>query len=84
MLSYSPYGNVEPKAYLNNLITAGLNDPRVHCSDPAKWTAKLRAKKTDDNLLVLNTNMGAGHRAATTRFAKGPSITPSSSTSWTR
>ena len=50
------------------LITAGLNDPRVHYWEPAKWTAKLRAMKTDDNLLILKTNMGAGHGGASGRY----------------
>ena len=68
MLSYSPYDNVEPKAYPNMLITAGLNDPRVQYWEPAKWTAKLRANKTDDNLLILKTNMGAGHGGASGRY----------------
>ncbi|MFQ6113017.1 MAG: S9 family peptidase, partial [bacterium] len=54
--SYSPYDNVEAKAYPNMLITAGLSDPRVQYWEPAKWTAKLRAMKTDDNILLLKTN----------------------------
>ncbi|MFQ5649876.1 MAG: S9 family peptidase [bacterium] len=66
--SYSPYDNVEAKAYPNILITAGLNDPRVQYWEPAKWTAKLRALKTDDNLLLLKTNMGAGHGGASGRY----------------
>ncbi|RMF55053.1 MAG: S9 family peptidase, partial [Calditrichaeota bacterium] len=66
--SYSPYDNVERKAYPNMLITAGLNDPRVQYWEPAKWTAKLRALKTDDNLLLLKTNMGAGHGGASGRY----------------
>ena len=68
MLSYSPYDNVEPKDYPNMLITAGLNDPRVQYWEPAKWTAKLRANKTDGNLLILKTNMGAGHGGASGRY----------------
>jgi oligopeptidase B len=66
--SYSPYDNVEAKDYPNILITAGLNDPRVHYWEPAKWTAKLRALKTDDNLLLLKTNMDAGHSGASGRY----------------
>lgn len=66
--SYSPYDNVEAKAYPDILITAGLNDPRVQYWEPAKWTAKLRALKTDDNLLLLKTNMGAGHGGASGRY----------------
>jgi oligopeptidase B len=68
MLSYSPYDNVEAKAYPNLLITAGLNDPRVQYWEPAKWTAKLRALKTDTNRLLLKTNMGAGHGGASGRY----------------
>ncbi|MCP4570549.1 MAG: S9 family peptidase [FCB group bacterium] len=68
MLSYSPYDNVEAKAYPNILITAGLNDPRVQYWEPAKWTAKLRAHKTDTNRLLLKTNMGAGHGGASGRY----------------
>ena len=61
MASYSPYDLVEAKAYPNLLVTAGLNDPRVAYWEPAKWTAKLRATKTDQNWLLLKTNMTAGH-----------------------
>ncbi len=66
--SYSPYDNVEAKDYPNMLITAGLNDPRVQYWEPAKWTAKLRALKTDDNILLLKTNMGTGHFGASGRY----------------
>lgn len=68
MKSYSPYDNVEHKAYPNMLVTAGLNDPRVGYWEPAKWVAKLRANKTDGNLLLLRTNMGAGHGGASGRY----------------
>jgi oligopeptidase B len=68
MLSYSPYDNVEAKDYPHVLITAGLNDPRVPYWEPAKWTAKLRATKTDTNRLLLKTNMGAGHGGASGRY----------------
>jgi oligopeptidase B len=68
MRSYSPYDNVEAKNYPNMLITAGLNDPRVSYWEPAKWTAKLRANKTDKNLLLLKTKMESGHFGATGRF----------------
>jgi oligopeptidase B len=68
MLSYSPYDNTEAKAYPTILITAGLNDPRVQYWEPAKWVAKLRALKTDDNLLLLKTHMGAGHFASSGRY----------------
>jgi oligopeptidase B len=68
MRSYSPYDNVERKDYPNILVTAGLNDPRVAYWEPAKWTARLRALKTDDNRLLLKTNMGAGHGGPSGRF----------------
>ncbi len=68
MKSYSPYDNVKRQDYPSILITAGLNDPRVGFWEPAKWTAKLRALKTDHNLLILKTNMGAGHGGLTGRF----------------
>jgi oligopeptidase B len=70
MKSYSPYDNVEAKAYPNILITTGLNDPRVAYWEPAKWTAKLRALKTDHNTLLLKTNMGAGHGGASGRYER--------------
>lgn len=66
--SYSPYDNVEAKEYPHILVTAGLNDPRVHYWEPAKWTAKLRALKTGDNRLLLRTEMGAGHAGPSGRY----------------
>ena len=66
--SYSPYDNVNAQNYPHMLVTAGLNDPRVAYWEPAKWTAKLRAKKTDGNRLLLRTNMGAGHGGASGRY----------------
>ena len=66
--SYSPYDNVEPKAYPPMLITGGLHDPRVTYWEPAKWAAKLRATKTDDNLLLLKTDLGAGHGGMSGRY----------------
>jgi oligopeptidase B len=68
MLSYSPYDNVEKKAYPHLLVTTGLHDSQVQYWEPAKWTAKLRAMKTDQNLLLLHTNMDAGHGGASGRF----------------
>ncbi len=68
MISYSPYDNVIAQDYNHILITAGLNDPRVQYWEPAKWTAKLRAVKTDQNVLLLKTNMGAGHGGASGRY----------------
>jgi oligopeptidase B len=66
--SYSPYDNVEAKPYPPMLITGGLTDPRVTYWEPAKWAAKLRATKTDDNLLLLKINMGAGHGGKSGRW----------------
>jgi len=68
MKSYSPYDNIEPKAYPHILATAGLNDPRVAYWEPAKWVARLRTTKTDQNLLLLQTEMTAGHAGASGRF----------------
>lgn len=68
MKSYSPYDNVEKKAYPNMLITTGLHDSQVQYFEPAKWVAKLRELKTDDNLLLMETNMEAGHGGASGRF----------------
>ncbi len=69
MKSYSPYDNVEAKAYPHMLVTTGLNDPRVAYFEPAKWVAKLRRDKTDDHTLLLKTHMGAGHFGSSERFA---------------
>nr|WP_220348527.1 prolyl oligopeptidase family serine peptidase [Alkalilimnicola ehrlichii] len=66
--AYSPYDNVRAQAYPHLLIVAGLNDPRVQYWEPAKWCAKLRATKTDDNLLLLKTHMGAGHAGVSGRY----------------
>ena len=66
--SYSPYDNVRAQHYPPMLITGGLNDPRVTYWEPAKWAAKLRATKTDDNLLLLKINMGAGHGGKSGRW----------------
>jgi len=66
--AYSPYDNVVAKAYPNILAVGGLTDPRVTYWEPAKWVAKLRASKTDKNLLMLKTIMTAGHGGASGRF----------------
>ncbi|WP_215222979.1 S9 family peptidase [Echinicola shivajiensis] len=68
MLSYSPYDNIEKKDYPNLLITSGLHDSQVQYWEPTKWAAKLRTEKTDHNLLLLYTNMDAGHGGASGRF----------------
>ena len=66
--AYSPYDNVTSQSYPNILALAGLSDPRVTYWEPAKWVAKLRALKTDENLVLLKTNMDAGHGGASGRF----------------
>jgi oligopeptidase B len=68
MMSYSPYDNVEAKAYPRMLVTGGLNDPRVAYWEPAKWVARLRDRKTDDNVLLLKMEMGAGHSGPSGRY----------------
>ena len=68
ILTYSPYDNVEAKEYPNLYVTTGLHDSQVQYWEPAKWVAKLREYKTDDNVLFLETNMNAGHGGASGRF----------------
>jgi len=68
MLSYSPYDNVKEQKYPNMYISTGLHDSQVQYWEPAKWVAKLRNLKTDNNLLFLDTNMDAGHGGASGRF----------------
>ncbi|HFC12124.1 MAG TPA: S9 family peptidase, partial [Anaerolineae bacterium] len=68
MLSYSPYDNVKAQNYPAILVTAGLNDPRVQYWEPAKWVAKLRELKTDDNQLIMKMHMGAGHFSSSGRY----------------
>lgn len=70
MLSYSPYDNIERKAYPAMLITGGLHDSQVQYWEPAKWAAKLRELKTDNNRILLKTNMDAGHGGASGRFRR--------------
>ena len=68
MASYSPYDNIEENQYPNLLVTAGLNDPRVSYWEPAKWVAKQRKLKHQNRILLLKTNMGAGHGGDSGRF----------------
>jgi oligopeptidase B len=68
MKSYSPYDNVEAKAYPHLLVTTGLHDSQVQYWEPAKWVAKLRERKTDDNLLMLCTDMDSGHGGKSGRY----------------
>ncbi|WP_100656131.1 S9 family peptidase [Alteromonas flava] len=70
LLSYSPYDNITAREYPPMLVTGGLNDPRVTYWEPAKWTAKMRNTKTDNNLLVMRMNMGAGHFANSGRYGR--------------
>jgi oligopeptidase B len=70
MKSYSPYDNVQPRPYPHVYASAGLSDPRVTYWEPAKWVAKLRALKTDDSVVVLKTNMAAGHGGASGRYER--------------
>jgi oligopeptidase B len=68
MLSYSPYDQVKAQDYPNMYVSTGLHDSQVQYWEPAKWVAKLRAVKTDKNVLYLDTNMEAGHGGASGRF----------------
>jgi oligopeptidase B len=70
ILSYSPYDNVREGKYPAMLVLAGLHDSQVQYWEPAKWVARLRARKTDDNLLLLKTDMDSGHGGASGRFGK--------------
>jgi len=70
MLSYSPYDNIEAKDYPAMLVTTGLHDSQVQYWEPAKWVAKLREMKTDDNILVLYCDMDVGHGGASGRFKR--------------
>ena len=68
MKSYSPYDNVAPLNYPNLLVTTGLHDSQVQYWEPAKWVAKMRTLKTGASLLLMHTNMDAGHGGASGRF----------------
>jgi oligopeptidase B len=70
MASYSPYDNVEAKAYPAILALSGLTDPRVTYWEPTKWVARLREKTTGGEPILLKTNMGAGHGGASGRFQR--------------
>ncbi len=68
MKSYSPYDNVKPQAYPNLLVTTGLHDSQVQYFEPAKWVARLRENQKGDNVIILYTDMSAGHGGASGRF----------------
>ena len=68
MLSYSPYDQVSAQDYPNMMVTTGLHDSQVQYFEPAKWVAKLRDKRTDNNKLIMHTNMDAGHGGASGRY----------------
>ena len=70
MKSYSPYDNVTAQVYPNMLVTTGLHDSQVQYWEPAKWVAKLRELKTDNNLLLFHCDMDAGHGGASGRFKR--------------
>jgi len=70
MKSYDPYVNVKAVNYPNILVKVGFNDPRVNYWEGAKWAAKLRAIKTDNNIIQLKVNMGAGHGGASGRYER--------------
>ena len=70
MLSYSPYDNVSKQDYPNMMVTTGLHDSQVQYWEPVKWVARLRDMKTNDNLLIMRTNMDAGHGGASGRYQR--------------
>jgi oligopeptidase B len=70
MKSYSPYDNVVAQDYPNMLVTTGLHDSQVQYWEPAKWVAKLRELKTDNNILLMHCDMSTGHGGASGRFQR--------------
>ena len=70
ILSYSPYDNIIAQAYPNLLVTSGLHDSQVQYWEPTKWVAKLRDYNTGDGMILLHTNMEAGHGGASGRFRR--------------
>ena len=68
MLSYSPYDQVSAQDYPNIMVTTGLHDSQVQYFEPAKWVARLRDRRTDNNKLIMHTNMDAGHGGASGRY----------------
>src|SRR5207237_10567836 len=68
MITYSPYDNIQPKTYPNMLVKTSFNDSQVMYWEPAKYVAKMRATRNDQNTLILKTNMGAGHGGASGRY----------------
>jgi len=70
MLSYSPYDQVKEQDYPNLLVTTGLHDSQVQYFEPAKWVARLRDRRTNQNRLIMHTNMDAGHGGASGRYRK--------------
>ena len=68
MLSYSPYDNVREQPYPNILITCGLYDPYVGYWEPVKWASKLKAKKIDQNEILVKIDMESGHHSASDRY----------------
>jgi oligopeptidase B len=70
MLSYSPYDQVSAQDYPNMMVTTGLHDSQVQYFEPAKWVARLRDRRTDNNKLIMHTNMEAGHGGASGRYRR--------------
>ena len=70
MLSYSPYDQVSAQGYPNMMVTTGLHDSQVQYFEPAKWVARLRDRRTDNNKLIMHVNMDAGHGGASGRYRR--------------